>query len=75
MNGLMKHVFDPLAEAVTPVSGFGEFLRQSIEAAKGLPSSQADQVIADMYAYTNSLPKVAEPGKREYSAPAGAPQE
>lgn len=46
-NGLMKHVFDPLAEAVTPVSGFGEFLRQSIEAAKGLPSSQADQVIAE----------------------------
>jgi hypothetical protein len=46
-NGLMKHVFDPLAEAVTPVSGLGEFLRQSIEAAKGLPSSQADQVIAD----------------------------
>jgi hypothetical protein len=46
-NGLMKHVFDPLAEAVTPVSGLGEFLRQSIEAAKGLPSSQADQVIAE----------------------------
>jgi hypothetical protein len=46
-NGLMKHVFDPLADAVTPVSGLGEFLRQSIEAAKGLPSSQADQVIAE----------------------------
>ena len=46
-NGLMKHVFDPLADAVTPVSGFGEFLRQSIEAANGLPSNQADQVIAE----------------------------
>jgi len=46
-NGLMKEVFDPLADAVTPVSGFGEFLRQSIETAQGLPSSAADQVIAD----------------------------
>jgi len=46
-NGLMKDVFDPLADAVTPVSGFGEFLRQSIESAQGLPSSAADEVIAD----------------------------
>ena len=46
-NGLAKHVFDPLAEAVTPASGFGEFLRQSVEAAKGLPSSEADQVVAE----------------------------
>jgi hypothetical protein len=47
LNGLTKHVFDPLAEAVTPVSGVAEFLQQAVAAAKGLPSSQAEQVVAE----------------------------
>jgi hypothetical protein len=46
-NGLMKHVFDPLAEAVTPVSGVAEFLQHAVQAAKGLPSSEAEQVVAE----------------------------
>ena len=33
----------------------------------------SDQTVADMWAYTNSLPKVAQPDKPHYSAPPGAP--
>jgi hypothetical protein len=47
LNGLTKHVFDPLAEAVTPVSGVGEFLAHAVAAAKGLPSSQAEHVLTE----------------------------
>ena len=33
----------------------------------------SDQVIADMWAYTSGLPKVSQPGHKEYTVPAGAP--
>jgi cytochrome c553 len=33
----------------------------------------SDQTVADMWAYTSSLSKVAQPAKRTYSAPHGAP--
>ena len=33
----------------------------------------SEQTVADMWAYTNGLPKVAQPGKRTYTAPPGAP--
>lgn len=33
----------------------------------------SDRAIADMWAYTSGLPKVAQPGKKHYTAPPGAP--
>lgn len=44
---LMRHVFDPLAEAVTPASGVGEFIHRSVEAARGLPSGEGERVVRE----------------------------
>lgn len=55
-----------------------EQFRQAVRSPWGMmlayqEKQLSDQTIADMWAYTSSLPKVAQPGRRRFTAPTGAP--